>query len=372
MESAIYRDLTPEVAAECGYFEPKEPFNQIFDQPWARGLFDIYDQIIYYPGSFGTFHDGHVSVIKRALEKYPNSWLVIAPSNSDYASQKYGAWSELASNKHRYDTIKRVLDEHGIRATIDIDPMLNNRCDQNFTDQLDAFLAAGHCAGIHKMVNPPVILCGKDRADFQNLNNYTDKVIVEWFEDTTGLSTSKLENKQRMKKHLILRCVNQAEFDLFSEYFKDQYVSLRPYFLEDEIKSAKRTAKMIGATHTNCKEYASFLPYVKISRHFKNPLENGKVDERYWVPKDSVILDSDIFSGSTQDFVVSRGAKLHGLINLRDWHGAWELLDISDFRKKEWAYPFTDISSRCSMQAFDTAFHDHFNEFKEKLSHVHQ
>ncbi|WEM34357.1 hypothetical protein [Xanthomonas phage X1] len=371
MESAIYRDLDPEVAAECGYFEPKEPFNQIFSQPWARAAISAYDQIIYYPGSFGTFHDGHISVIKRALRKYPGAWLVIAPSNSDYASQKYGAWSELASNKHRYDTIKKVLDKHGITASIDIDPMLNNRCDQNFTDQLDAFLAAGKRAGIYDMAKPPVILCGKDRADFQNLNNYTDKVIVEWFEDTTGLSTSKLENKKRMKKHLILRCVNEEEFNLFCEYFEDQYLTIQPYYLHDEIESAKKAAVMIGATHTNCKEYAGFLPYIKISRHFKNPLENGTVNN-WFLPNDAVLLDSDIFTGTTQAWVESMGGKLHGLINLKDWHGVWELLDISDFRKKEWAYPFTDISSRCSMQAFDTAFHDHFNEFKEKLSHVHQ
>lgn len=367
MESAIYRDLSPEVAAECGYFEPKAPFKPVFNRPWSAVLPELYDRIIYYPGSFGTFHEGHVSVIKRALKKYPNAWLVIAPSNSDYASEKYGAWSELASNKHRYDTIKQVLDKHDIHAEIDIGPMLAHNCDQNFTDQLVEYLGEH---GLDKMKNPPVILCGKDRADFLNLNKYTDKVVVEWFEDTTGLSTSKLENKQRQKKRLVLRCVNKEEFDLFCEYFQDQYLHIQPCYLHDEIESAKKAALMIGATHTNCKEYADFLPYVKLSRQFVNPLADPTMP--HWVvPRGAVLLDSDIFSGTTKKYVESWGSKLHGLINIKDWRGAWELLDISDFRKKEWSYPFTDISSRCSMQAFDINYHNHFNEFKERLSHVH-
>lgn len=369
MDSIIYRDLNPEVAAKCGYFEPKESFKPLAGYPWKNNMVDIYDRVIYFPGSFGTFHEGHISLCKRALEKYPDAMLVIAPSNSDYTAEKYGVWSERASNKHRYQTIRKALSEAGIRAFIDIDPMLNHRCDQNFTDQLEAFLQNG-VAEIGRMMQPPIILSGKDRSAFLVLNAHTDLVCVEWFDDTTGKSTSATENVIREKKNLILRCETKAEFDLFSAHFYDQYQTIRPLYLKDELLAAKAAAKRVKATHTNCKEYADLLPYIKVSRHFKNPLMNSVVQDDFDIPKGAVILDSDIYSGSTRDYIESKGAKLHAVIDLEAHQDKYELLDISDFHDPLFAYPFVDISSRCSMQAFDFDFHKRFNTFKECLNHA--
>lgn len=366
MKSEIYKDLSREVAVECGYFEPKVPHSGVSGKHASKLSPELYDRIVYFPGSFGAFHEGHVSVLRRAIDKYPNSLIVVAPSNSDYAAEKYGAWSEFASNKYRYENIKRVLAEANIEAVIDTGPMLDHVCDHNFTDQLFDFVAPETAAA---MKYPPVILCGKDRSDFMKLNEHTDRVVVDWFDDITGQSTSAIENPQRLKKHLILRCNTFEEFELFREYFDEQYFTIHPFFLKDELVAAKDAAKWCKATHTNCKEYKDFLPYISISRTFENPLEDGKVTSGD-VPEGAILLDSDIFSGTTRRYVESKGAKLYGLIHIEDLRVGWELLDISDFLKDEWQYPHTDISSRCSMQAFDVAFHNHFQEFKDKLRHV--
>jgi cytidyltransferase-like protein len=365
VESVIYRALKPEVAASCGYFTPKAPFAPLDACSPATVDLDFCDQILYYPGSFGTFHEGHISVCEAAFKKYPNARLVVAPSNSDYTAQKYGAWSENASNKHRYDQIKRMMPD----AIIDHEPMLNFACDHNFTDQLSNFLEV---QGLHldSMVRTPVILCGKDREDFLGLNAHTYDIKVEHFEDTTGFSTSALPNKQRAKKHLWLRCTTQKEYWLFKEYFADQYKVISPFFLDDELELVNLILPGYGVTHTICKEYAHLLPYIKLSRTFTNPLEDPTFpdrDER--ILPGMKILDSDIYSGATRDFIVDKcGASMVAMMNLETMQETHELLDISDFRKPDFCYPYVDISSRCSMQAFDYDFHKRFAAFKEALS----
>ncbi len=366
MDSIIYSKLQPDVAERCGYFRPKDGY-QVLDH---RTFFNQQDvtadtQIIYYPGSFGTFHAGHVAVCAAAQARYPDALLVISPANSDYAVEKYGAWSELASNKHRYEAIKRAMP----RAVIDVDPMLNMRCDQNFTDLLENYLCA-HELSIAEMRTPPIILTGKDR-DFSELNNHTDQVKVEYVEDTTGLSTSALENKQRRKKLLYLRVHTWEEFELFKKYFDDQYNGIFPIMLEEERRIAKMKIREHGITHTICKDYADFLPYIKVKRCFKNPLEDS-----IHAPKDSrfdpsmVILDSDVYSGSTKEFIERQGCEFHAIYDLSGHTSDVELLDIDDFRDPEFNYPKVDISSRCSMQAFDFDFHYHFLAFKSELNHV--
>lgn len=367
MESVIYRDLEKSVAERCGYFTPKEKLH-LLDQDVFYSDRSVTEntRVIYFPGSFGTFHEGHVAVAKAAMAKHRRSLLVIAPANSDYNVEKYGAWSVRASNKHRYEAIKQALP----KAVIDIDPMLNHRCDQNFTDLLEQFLL-GHGLTIESMKNPPIILTGKDRADWLHLNDVHSHVKVEYFDDTTGASTSALVDQQRPKKHCKLRCHNARELALFKAYFEDQYLSIEPIYLEEEIERARRAVEAIEISHTICKDYAHLVPYIKLSRNFANPLEDGThhEDDPRFTPG-MVILDSDIYSGSTRDFIERQGCEFYALYNYSGATDKVELLDIDDFRKPDFCYPYVDISSRCSMQAFDFDFHYHFKAFKAELNHV--
>lgn len=370
MESLIYRDFDLETATKAGYFEPKNDYHRLAPGFWARHLYDADDQIIYFPGSFGQFHAGHLDVCKRAKEKHPGAILVIAPSNSDYLSQKYGKWSVNASNLHRYNNIQRALLESNLCAYIDMDPMLNMTCDQNFTDLLQGWLneGAGDCR-LSNMSHKPIILAGKDRPEFLKLNDLQDLVTVEYYEDRTGASTSSLENKMRQKKKLILRCMTKEEYQLFVEYFHDQYLDIAPLYLDIELGWAEKMAKEVKATHTICKEYAGFLPYIKVSRQFKHPLSDSFFIP-VTIPEGAIILDSDVYSGGTRNFMEFNGAKFHALLNAEEFQDELEILDISDFRDPTYAYPFVDISSRCSMQAFDHEFHSHFNQFKSALENL--
>ena len=376
MESAIYSRMDRDAAFECGYFHTKEEFSPIHAYPWKRNLITREDKILFYPGSFGTFHEGHLSVCKRALQEHPDAVLVLAPSNSDYLVEKYGAWSEYSSNLARYRNLinaRAKLRMAGFenQVFIDIDPMLNHRCDQNFTDQLLDFLQRGDdIRGFADMETPPVIIAGKDRKNFLGLNDHTSLIKVKWYDDTTGASTSKLENPQRQRAELILRCNHKEEYELFCSHFYDQYTSIKPFYIKDELKQAMAKAKEVGATHTICKEYKDFLEYIPVHRTYKNPLVFTDIEGVHHIKEGMVILDSDIFSGTTFEAVKKRGAQLHALIDLRHKLRTHELLDISDFRKWDWCYPVVDISSRCSMQAFDFDFHKRFDAFKEALSHV--
>jgi cytidyltransferase-like protein len=351
---------------EAGFFKTKAPFLQLGAHQTPSYGIDSSTQVIFYPGSFGTFHEGHVSVVKRARELYPESFIVVSPANADYASEKYGVWSEFASNYHRYKVLKEAVKTNLIDA-IDIDSMLNFTCDHNFTDLLSFFLESQGLS-IETMKKPPIILAGKDRHDFTKLNNYTNLVKVVHLDDVTGASTSALVPKMRSKKSLILRCSTKREFDFFAGHFLDQYEKISPLYLEDELYVARQVAERVNATHTNCREYSSFLTYVKVSRKFINPLEDATFSASLSEDVDGkVFLDSDSYSGATRTFMESQGAIFHVVQDLSGTTQNVELLDFSDFKKPNFMYPYVDISSRCSMQAFDTDFHNRFNTFKLDL-----
>lgn len=357
----IYKNVPRSKMEDAGYFKPVEPASNISDRfkfniPW-RG------QIVFYPGSFGQFHDGHLSVIKRIEQDYPGALIVISPANSDYSVTKYGAWSTRSSNKMRYDAISKAMKEHCFSPwVIDINSMLNSRCDQNITDSLQMFLE--HTDIDLKEIPQPIIVSGKDK-DWTILNDHQDIVKVVYYPDVTGRSTSDTVAPLRNLKTLILRVNTVAEWILFKDTFQDQYTEIKPYWLSVELDTAMRMAPHY--THTICKEYSDFLPYISLSRHFINPLEDPFHVNDGNISSDMVILDSDIYSGGTKKHVENCGAKLGAVINLEGFTDKYELLDISDFYKDEFRYPFVDISSRCSMQAFDVAFHNRYDAFMQRL-----
>lgn len=372
-------DLTRfEECLEAGYFEPRDtvPFISgdeyegqfLYRGMWGSRPITTDTLILYYPGSFGVFHEGHVATVlsawREAIRIAKDVRVIISPANADYVCEKYGQWSERASNKMRVEKICKALPKVGI----DLAPMMNYRCDQNFPDLLLEFINREVGVDISEMKWKPWIICGKDRQNFKKLENFTDDFKIYFADDTTGASTSAQENKFIPKKNLVLRVRNTNEFKVFSEFFGDQYLSIEPSYLHNELHLATEYARMNGIKYTNCRTYRDILEYVPVSRMWTNPLmqsENFSVGSKFHeLPPNSHVLDSDIFSGSTERFFKKNGHTLHAIINVRGRENI-EIVDVWDLMKEgKYKYPYVDISSRCSMQAFDYKMHERLENFR--------
>lgn len=375
--SFIYSDLTVPDLGSLGWFQPKAPYATLADVNYVKFIsqpkaITRTTLVAYFPGCFAQFHEGHLGVVKQAVaycQAVTDDYLVVvAPANSDYTTDKYGKDSLFATNKYRYDRICEVLKDIDGNVAIDLNPMLNYQVDYNFTDLLHGFVTR-HVA-YDDLVHVPAIVCGKDRDYFLNLEEATDKLQVMYVDDTTFASSSShiqsVGNTKVVKKNLLLRCNTEAEYELFVKYFHDQYNEIVLALLEDEIQDASRWNDKEKFDITICKDY-TFLPYVKVHRRFDDPLSSvdGHITEGSF---DGLkVLDSDVFSGGTRKFIEHSGGSLYTVYDFSDTLDQYELLDIADFYKPEFAYPYVDISSRCSMQAFDLAAHINYNEFQKEL-----
>ena len=376
--SYIYHDLSEAVAAQCGYFEPKS-FSPIFHgfsevvKVGSPSPMDKDTLILYFPGSFGTFHQGHAECVRNAvmdaMRITRNVAVVISPANSDYTAEKYGAWSVNSSNKYRFEQIKRFVP---CPLYIDLVPMMNYTSDQNFTDLIDEFVKRNLDMTVGALTHAPWILCGKDRSSFMQLNDYTNKVKVHFTKGSTDQSTSANLGGMRTKKELILRCETHEEYELFSEYFHDQYTHIEPSFLDVERSVAESYAKYNDIKHTICFDYREFLTYHPVSRMWDNPFEQSKDFLVYPtltnLPRNTRILDSDIFTGSTRTKMNDLGYNLFTVMDATNRLNV-EIVDISDLRD-DWCYPFVDISSRASMQTFTHEFHERYNNFVKELKAI--
>lgn len=69
-------------------------------------------------------------------------------------------------------------------------------------------------------------------------------------------------------------------------------------------------------------------------------------------------------------FLLKNGAEeFHFVIQSVDTETT-EIVDFDDFREYTFQYPFTDISSRCSMQPFTKEFHETFQYFLKEVQNV--
>lgn len=392
-KSFIYSDIADKNKGCCdlaslGWFQPKVPvFKSLGDVNYLKKFTNNDDQIsitkntliAYFPGCFAEFHIGHLDVVKQAIEHCraivgdKDYLVVIAPANSDYTTEKYGKDSLFATNKYRYDRICSMLSEVEGNVAIDLNPMLNFSVDYNFTDLLLDFVTRQGVV-YEDLIHVPRIICGKDRNYFTNLVQASDKIDVFYVNDTTGASSSShiknigLEEGKIKKKKLLLRCDNTEQFDLFVKYFADQYESIELQLLSDELNKAKDLHGVEEFDVTICKDYAGFLPYVKVHRKFQNPLSSG---DGHITKEESIflglkVLDSDVFSGGTKIFIENQGGILHAVHDFSGQENK-ELLDIADFYNDNYGYPYVDISSRCSMMPFDLTDHNKFAMFKAEL-----
>lgn len=350
---------------DAGKFEPLGLVNQVY----PKNSFHAKKVIGYFPGCFAEFHAGHISAIQKFTEPLVDPLVVIAPSNANYTFEKYGD-VEQASNKYRFDKIKsfeKELDEKIGKGNwcIDLNPMLNFDRDHNFTDLLEDFLHR-HGSSLDTIEFKPYIICGKDR-DYRKLETVTDKLSVFYAKDTTRESSSRLiaeSPKPRKKKKLFLRVEHEEQYNLFKSWWSEQYESIEPIYLHQELDILE--GKISKFTATCCKDYKHLLPYIHISRRWDNPL----MQSDHWTDGHILnlnIVDSDIYTGSTRDFVESKGGQLYSIFDFSGMTDEVEVLDYNDFQKMEFCYPYTDISSRCSMQPFNKSMHEYYNAFREDI-----
>lgn len=372
MDSFIYKEILSSIGwFKAGSWKPFDLVNFVYP------LREIKEDTIigYFPGCFAEFHEGHLSTMTKFVESIADSqkyrvMIVLSPANADYTFSKYGD-IEQASNKYRFDKIKSQEEKlnglFGDHWCIDLNPMLNHEYDHNFTDLMHDFVKRHNIAWDH-LFTEPFVICGKDR-DFRMIENVTSKIQVFYAEDTTGKSSSeiiKLEPKPRIKKDLLLRVNNKEDYLSFVEHWKDQYKSISPIYLQDELGIAEDYIQKHKFTATCCKDYKHLLPYIHISRQWTNPF----LQEEHYTTGNILgqsILDSDVYSGSTRSFVQQKGGNLSGILDFTDDTEVIELLDYEDFYKPDFRYPFVDISSRCSMQPFDEMMHARYAVFRDSL-----
>lgn len=368
--------LYDEILESIGWFytgsPDAKPFDEFFNSVYPPlSNIDKNTVVAYYTGCFAEFHSGHMNVVTDSLKRlkviFPSNKIVfvIAPSNADYTLSKYGD-VEQASNKYRYDKIVEAIKGMD-NVYIDLNPMLNFDRDHNFPDLIEHFLNRFDLS-LDTMNEAPFIVSGKDRGNLGAISQFTEKLRAVYYQgdETSSSDIIKGNPLSRKKKNLILRCKKGSEFDIFCRYFKDQYASIEALYQDYEIRLAERllnSSDYDGISKiTICKDYKGMVPFVRVSRGWTNPLQQSK----YFLCSDvgklnnALVLDSDIFSGSTERFVAEHGGKLIALVECREDE---EIIDYDDLVNGNWKYPQVDISYRCSMQPFDKDMHVRFENF---------
>lgn len=387
-KSFIYSDLSTSLSKDelgaVGWFETPETFKSLDPEVNYLKYFGTPKQLsketlfAYFPGCFAEFHIGHLDVVNQTIEACKaiagdNYLVVVSPANTDYTTGKYGPDSLFATNKYRYDRITEMLADVKGNVVIDLNPMLNFKVDYNFTDLIHDFVTRQGWKW-NDLVHVPRIVCGKDRKYFADLTNISDQIQVIYVDDSTGASSSALIRKAEVtkvsKKDLLLRCDNVEQFELFKKFFADQYNLIACQLIADEIEVAKNLHKDHNFDLTICKDYTDFLPYVSTHRRFENPLSSGDGHISRGNFKGLKVLDSDVFSGGTRDFIESQGGQLFAVFDFSDCLNKCELLDIAGFYTAKWQYPYVDISSRCSMRAFTYEDHKNFQNFRIELQKI--
>lgn len=384
----IYDDLTANIKQKeaLGYFNTKA---SSFFEISPRENFVYHSQfgepkpitketlIVYYCGAFTYFHKGHYNLIKEAYNELSKDnddvRIVISPANSDYIKQKYGDGVDV-SNKKRYDRIVKFLgensyDEVNKSIIIDLNPMLNTVCDFNFTDLIKNFVEK--YIPYYDEIKTPYILCGKDRGYFKELEKHTKKIKVFYGVGDEN-SSSNMINYMGVtrKKHILVRVHNTKEFEIFKSHMSNFYASITPSYISDEIAMVKSISGVMNSMYktvfTNCKDYMDLLPYVKISRKFDNPLSDSIITGSPFAEGD-LIIDSDIFSGTTKKIIENKGAKLTAIYDFSKFTDTHDIVDIDDLKKSEFRYPYCDLSSRMGLPLFDMEMHDKIHNLKVEL-----
>ena len=388
--SFIYKDIDLSLIEleSIGYFKPKKDFETIVpgtnhsycfnkDKPITKDTL-----IIYFPGAFSYTHIGHLKLIKEAYESLISDdvRIVISPANSDYLYSKYGSNINV-TNVKRFNRLlntiednREFLGESYNNLIIDLNPMLNMTCDYNFTDLLKNFIEVSGFN--YESLPTPYILCGKDRDYFKGLTEHTDKIKVFYYK---GSSTSSRNFVTSMgtfnRKDVLVRVHSEKQFEIFKKYMFPFYNSIKMSLISSEIDTVNQylLTNPIEPVYTNCKDYLSTgLKYIPISRKFKHPLDTyPTIICKDDIPSGSIIIDSDVFSGTTKDFVNNKfNSKIVAVYDYQKMSEYKDIVDIDDIIKEDFNYPQVDVSERIGIQLFTEELHSIFNNLKAELKQV--
>lgn len=388
--SFIYKDIDLSLIEleSIGYFKPKKDFETIVpgtnhtyyfnkDKPITKETL-----IVYFPGAFSYTHIGHLKLIKEAYESLISDdvRIVISPANSDYLYSKYGSNINV-TNVKRFNRLlntiednKEFLGESYNNLIIDLNPMLNMTCDYNFTDLLKNFIEVSGFN--YESLPTPYILCGKDRGYFKDLTEHTDKIKVFYYK---GSSTSSRNFVTSMgtfnRKDVLVRVHSEKQFEIFKKYMFPFYNSIKMSLISSEIDTVNQylLTNPIEPVYTNCKDYLSTgLKYIPISRKFKHPLDiYPTIICKDDIPSGSIIIDSDVFSGTTKDFVNDKfNSKIVAVYDYQKMSEYKDIVDIDDIIKEDFNYPQVDVSERIGIQLFTEELHSIFNDLKAELKQV--
>lgn len=172
----------------------------------------------------------------------------------------------------------------------------------------------------------------------------------------------------RVKKECILRCSDWSEVELFRKYFGNQYTGVSPLYRSHELDMARALMREHKFDFTICKEYMDLLEYRRLSRRWINPLHQST---EFWdrvVPdvNGKLILDSDVYSGSTRNYIESRGGKLIPVFEVDP--ETTEVVDYDDLIHNYLQYPHADVAWRCSMAPFTKEDHANFAAFLKEAT----
>lgn len=401
IKSYIYDEISVkhgvDVVEECGYFYSGY-FNPLDIN--SHNVFSFFEQekqitkdtqVFYYSGAFSFFHEGHISVIKKAFEMAKDDFVfVISPANSDYIYQKYD-YKYNVGNKARYERIVKMLKqsftiEQLQNITIDLNPMLNFTKDYNFTDLMRYYIEK--YIPIDELVHKPVICCGKDK-DFQKLVDYTDKVDVLFvgrenddYLDYHSKEFLKKSDYQLDKKRCYFRCNNEKEYNVFKDKFKYYYTRIEPFYIEQERNEVRRIIEENEKSNspkriaTICKEYADLLPYIPFSRQFENPLENPTFVDNPLFDEYDLIIDSDSFTGKTKEFITDKhDVEFFALYDIQSYGfdvNKLDIVDISDLVRDDFCYPYVDVMERMGLCCFTSETHDLLDKTRWKLKQIQE
>lgn len=249
--------------------------------------------------------------------------------------------------------------------------MLNHRVDQNFTDFLFDFLIKNikGLKNIKDMKYKPTIIGGKDR-DYSILNEINSLIEFLYFDEKIEISTSKnFIQKNKKKCKLFLRVNNEKEFLIFFKYMKFFYESIEPIYIKDEINFLKNQYKNKKNIITICKDYKDLFDYKKVSRIYDHPLSKPYHKINNIDFKNKIVIDSDIFSGLTRDYITKFASDFIALKDLSNQEYV-ELIDIDDMKNEFFNYPYVDLSSKCSLPPFTPKMHDIIKNLKMELNKI--
>jgi hypothetical protein len=142
---------------KAGYFEEDYPYNQNYKEYAVKN-----EPVIYYPGAFYPFHEGHLTNIINAIDSKFNNvssgTVIVHFDHSSYFTSKFRFSSEMKLlYEEGINYLKRSFPYKNWKLSIIFEDSFKNGCSRNFTRAY---------ADLYAENKDIYFLCGGDRAAF--------------------------------------------------------------------------------------------------------------------------------------------------------------------------------------------------------------